>query len=286
MHSYVVQMLTAVLRDWVPHDILDADAPLPHRWGTACTADVKRQEPTPIWKAHGSTDFQDLSNSRMSQVRLDLNVDELDWDSLLAVVWVLTHELFCHVSQVSPLDRQPRQACRASCAFFEGWMDKVAYWLLETDQIAPWSQCRSAFVSQHRDEILQAASAYRQDRYGIGPGSNRLSMASQWDLGVETARTVRQFLEATSPQIEERVRRRISLGQLVTLSFRIQKAGQRPQDLDAMLNALMLASSVQLDSGNTQSRFRLVELLTTPIHNEAIWINELKRLTSPQGGKE
>ena len=279
MHHYVVEMLTAVLRAWVPGDILDTDAPLPHDWGTASTAEAKHQGPTVSWKAGGSTEFQDSRKVRRSRVQLVLNVEELDWDSLLAVVWIFTHELFCHVAQVEPLDRQPRAACRTSCPFFEGWMDKVAYWLLEADQMSPWSEAESVFVTQHRDEILQAAGAYRQQRYGIGPGLNRLSVVPQWELGVETARTVRQFLEITSPQVDEGVRRRIALGQLVTLSFRIQRAGQMPRELDTMLNALMLATSLQLEGGSLRDRARLVGLLTSSIIDKDIWIKELQKLS-------
>lgn len=279
MHSYVVQMLTAVFQTWVPDEILARDDFLPHRWGTVWAADARRQVPTGTWKVGGSTEFLDSGNSRMSQVQLVLNVEELDWDSLLAVVWVFTHELFCHVSQVATSDRQPRRDCRPSCQFFEGWMDKVAYWVLEADQALPWCKGQSPFVTRHRDEILQAASAYRQERYGIGPGSNRPSMVAQWELGVETVRTVRQFLEITSPQADEGVRRRIALGQLVKLSFRIQKVGQRPQDLDAMLSALMLASSLQLEGGHRDRRRRLVELLTGPIENKSLWVKELSDLS-------
>jgi hypothetical protein len=277
MHTHVVASVQAALDTWTD---VDREIPqvLDHRWATDWTGRAQFQFPTRDWKSGADTEFQDDAAGRLAEIRLALGVEELDWDSLLAVVWLFNHELLCHVRQV-PAGPQPRQPCRAFCPFFEGWMDEVAHGVFEADLISGWlGASASVFVTAHRQEIIDAASDFRRDRYGRGPGANPRRLAAQWQLGAEAARVVRQFLERVSPEVDEGSRRRLSLAQMLTLSFRIQRLSTTPPDLDRMVNALMASASLLLSQNKGVQRALLLDMLTRPIKNKVRWIKGLEKL--------
>jgi hypothetical protein len=280
IQAHTVDTVKFALVAWVWGGDDVAIMPLRHRWATDWTDNAGRQLPTTEWKVESTTEFLDDNSSRLSEIRLTLAIEEFDWDSLLAVAWLFTHEFVCHVQQVPPLGGQAREACRPYCPFFEGWMDEVAHRLFEADLISGWlGPTKSGFLKRHREEVVQAASDFRRDRYGTGPGANRWIVARQWDLGAEAARTVREFLEFTSPHHEEEACRRVALAQLVALSFRIQVAMTSTDELDKVVSACLLAGSLGLiTAARTAFRAQLLQLLTQPITRLSSWINELDEL--------
>jgi hypothetical protein len=274
-HGHVLSTVETVLREWVGVEEGDL-AGLPHQWATNWSGRAQRQLPTTQWKVDAETDFQDAPPERLSEIRLTLAVEELDWDSLLAIHWLLTHELLCHVYQRPPPRGKAREPCRPYCPFFEGWMDELAHAVLKADLVAGWlGATRCTFVVLHREEIVQAASDYRRDRYDTGPGANRRLLAPQWELGVESARAVRQLLETVSPEADESARRRVALAQLAALSFRIQGSAPSPAQLDKVVHACLLACRRELSGGTAESRGQLLDRLTRPIRNIFRWIKDL-----------
>jgi len=91
----------------------------------------KRPHDIPVpYYVGGVTNYHDSAGPN-SQVCLCLCIDEFEWETYLAMMYVLFHECVCHVFQGTvPWRGQTRQSTNANDAFAEGWMDWIAQWLL------------------------------------------------------------------------------------------------------------------------------------------------------------
>lgn len=283
MRDHVAARMDRAVTRWGAVQETDQSVPA-YRWATQWVGGPRWQLPTAQWKADAATRFLDEGNFRVAEVALTLAVEEIDWDSLLVIPWLFTHEFVCHVSQAAPMSGQARKECRRFCPFFEGWMDEVSYKIFEADMVSGWlGRTRSTFLNAHREAFVQAASDFRRERYGTGPATNRRLLAAQWNLGAEAARTLLRFFESASPQDEEETVRRVALSQLLTLSFRIQRATATPHDLDRVVSGCLLAGSVGLTADDLNARASLLNLLTEPITAFSTWIEELEEFCSSAG---
>ena len=82
----------------------------------------------------GKTTYLDHGGALLSDVHLSINIERLDEASYLATAYVLLHEIVCHAFQRTiPLSAtpHPRMPSEPDDAFTEGWMDWVAYEILE-----------------------------------------------------------------------------------------------------------------------------------------------------------
>ena len=274
-HGHLVSRLGERIAHWGRVGDLALTASLTHVWGTEWSGAPVRQQPTPDPKVSGGTTFRDdiASGERHAEVQLGVEVDELDWQSALMIPWLFAHEFVCHVQQTpGALERAP---CRPSCVFFEGWMDELAYLLVQADLASGWfGPVSPGFIQQHRQAIFNAAQQYRAWRYGETPGGNPSVFASQWLEGVHAARAVLAFLEATVPDGDETVRRQVALARLTALSFRVQGASPSEEQLDEVVERCLLAAEQGI-RGQDEDKVRLLRLFTESIPDLGNWINKL-----------
>lgn len=79
----------------------------------------------------GSTVYEEDPSQPASHVHLHLQVEEFDWETYMAVPYVLFHECLSHAFYgVGPID-YPREEPEPDDMFTEGWMDWVAFRILE-----------------------------------------------------------------------------------------------------------------------------------------------------------
>lgn len=180
-------VVETALKQWVYTDG-GISPPRQHRFVTAWGTRKQFQLPTGDWKVGAATGFHDDAGESLAEIQLKFNVEEFDWTSMLVVLWLFIHELLCHAYQVPPPGGAARKPCRPSCSFFEGWMDELAFWLLEAILVSDWIQFdMNALPLQFRQELMQAASDYRSCRYGLGPGANQRVITQRWTKGVDAA---------------------------------------------------------------------------------------------------
>lgn len=179
----------------------------------------------------------------------------------------------------------PRHECDVAkqhsgeCPFYDGWMEEVSYGLLTACSasgggLPPGIQ--SDFVGQHRDSIETAASAVRLERQKASATGDPL--AGQWELGAEAARILRRFFECCAPEEQESTRKRAALGQLVSLSYRIQGTPASPAGLRRIVNSCLLAGQCGVTFMRVPERAELLRLLTQPIVDVAKWVHRLEAL--------
>lgn len=177
----------------------------------------------------------------------------------------------------------PRHECNApkptsqDCPFVYGWMEEVAYSLLEACTATGCGLppgMSADFIPPHRDSIERAAALVRLERQKSG-GSPR---AAQWELGAEAARVLRRFFESCAPEEQEATRKRVALGQLVSLSFRIQGTPASPAGLRRIVNSCLLAGQCGVTFMRVPERAELLRLLTQPIVDVAKWVHRLEAL--------
>lgn len=179
----------------------------------------------------------------------------------------------------------PRHECDVSkqhskaCPFYDGWMEEVSYGLLTACSAAGGGLppgIAADFVGPHRDSVEKAASALRLERQKGSAARNPL--AGQWELGAEAARTLRRFFECCAPEEQERTRKRAALGQLLSLSYRIQDTPTSPAGLRRIVNSCLLAGQCGVTFMRVPERAELLRLLTQPIVDVAKWVHRLEAL--------
>jgi hypothetical protein len=179
----------------------------------------------------------------------------------------------------------PRHECdvgkqhSGGCPFYDGWMEEVSYGLLT----ACAASCGGLppgipadFVSHHRDSVENAAAAVRLERQKLSARCDPLT--GQWELGAEAARILRRFFECCAPEEQESTRKRAALGQLVSLSYRIQDTPASPAGLRRIVNSCLLAGQCGVTFMRVPERAELLRLLTQPIVDVAKWVHRLEAL--------
>lgn len=278
IHAGVAEALTTALVEWVwqGHDWVTT--PPPHRLTTAWTDKFAGGLSPGRWRVQAITEFLDDNRGPLAEIRLGVE-EPLDWDSLLAVAWVIAHEFVCHAQRVPPRDARPRVACRDDGPFFEGWMDEVAYKLFNARVVPDSPDAPAAgFVREYAQQIVTAASNFRRDRYEVRVEANLHLLARQWELGAQAARLLWLFFETCAAYEQEETRRRAALAQLVSLSYRIQGATTSQEMLRRIVNGCLLAGQAALSFMRGDQRARLLQLLTQPIPESTVWIYEIESL--------
>jgi hypothetical protein len=278
IHSGVAEKLTAALVEWVwqGHDWVTATPP--HRLTTAWTDRFSGELSSERWRVQAMTEFLDDNRSHLAEIRLWIK-GPLDWDSLLAIAWVVAHEFVCHAQQVPPRDARPRVACREDNPFFEGWMDEVAYALFRACVASDSPEASaSGFVGTHVRQIVAAAANFRHDRYEVSHKAGPHPLTRQWELGASAARILWRFFATCTAYEHEATRGRAALAQLVSLSYRIQGATTSPETLRRIVNGCLLAGQSALSFMRREQRARLLQLLTQPISESIVWIHEIESL--------
>jgi hypothetical protein len=308
IHSYVVAALSAALLEWVWQGHEYVRSALPHRLDVVSTG----QSPSPLsgsperalsrWRIQASTRFVDQARAPLAVIRLTWPKDELDRQSLLSSAWLIAHEFVCHVQRLPPPDGSPRTPSAQDCPFYGGWMEEVAYAIFSTrvagnvyvgpDALPPPTPPSSVvsasedgseaddtlWVREHLGEMARVAMDFRRDRYGTGVDGSRHLLAQQWELGAQAARVLWRFLATcTSYELVEK-RNRAALAQLVSLSFRIQTAARSPEELRRVVNGCLLAGQTALSFMKNPDKARLLQLLTQPIPDIAVWSYKLEAL--------
>jgi hypothetical protein len=153
------------------------------------------------------------------------------------------------------------------------------------------------WVRAHLGEMARVATDFRRDRYGTGADGRRQPVpagdslanrsvgrpmghlfAQQWELGAQAGRVLWRFLAScTSYELVEK-RNRAALGQLVSLSFRIQSAAPSPDELRRVVNGCLLAGQTALSFMKNPDKARFLQLLTQPIPDIAVWSYKLEAL--------
>lgn len=179
----------------------------------------------------------------------------------------------------------PRHECDVGkqhsreCPFNDGWMEEVSYGLLTACSASGGGLppgFPAEFVGQHRDSVEKAASAVRLERQKTSAARDPL--AGQWELGAEAARILRRFFEHCAPEEQESTRKRAALGQLVSLSYRIQGTPASPAGLRRIVNSCLLAGQCGVTFMRVPERAELLRLLTQPIVDVAKWVHRLEAL--------
>jgi len=98
----------------------------------------KKPHDIPVPYYVGGTTHYDDSTNASSRVCLSVCAGEFRWETYLAIMYVLFHECICHVFQGTvPWLGQIRPTTNQNDAFAEGWMDRVASWLLSIEASRP-----------------------------------------------------------------------------------------------------------------------------------------------------
>jgi hypothetical protein len=220
------------------------------------------------------TRFLDRERAPFAALRLTWRRGQLDQESLLSSAWLIAHEFVCHVQRLPARDGPPRTPCREDCPFFEGWMDEVAFGLFNARVVSESIDAPFAPVS----ELARVAADYRRDRYGTDSHGKCHLFARQWGLGAQAARVLARFLASCTSYEEEEKRRRTALMQLVSLSFRIQGATSSPDELRRVVDDCLLAGQSALSFMKTPEKALLLQMLTQPIPDLALWSYKLEAL--------
>jgi hypothetical protein len=288
IHSYVVAALSTALLEWLWQGHEYVRSALPHRFECLPSGPLP-QTPGGRWRIQASTQFLDQERAPSALLRLMWIKGELDVDSLLSAAWLIAHEFVCHVQRLPTRDGAPRAPWRDDCPFFEGWMDEVAYGLFHARvlsqpaeagasvQTEPQSE-QDVWVRTHLGEMARVATDCRRDRYGTGHDGKRYLFARQWELGAQAARVLRRFLASCTSYDQEERRSRTALIQMIGLSFRIQAAVHSPDELPCVVHGCLLAGQSGLSYMKNPERARLLQLLTQPIPDIAVWHYKLEAL--------
>jgi hypothetical protein len=170
-------------------------------------------------------------------------------------------------------------ARRADCPFIDGWMDEVAYALLNSCTAAgsgPPPGLQVDFDNQQRALLETAAAIVRQARQKAAETRNPLR--AQWELGAETARILQRFYESCAPEEQEVTRKRVALAQLVGLTYRIVGTPTTSAGLRRIVNSCLLAGQCGVTFMRIPERAELLRLLTQPIVDVAKWVGRLESL--------
>jgi len=289
IHAYVVEALSAALLEcvWRGHEY--ARSALPHRLEIV-SIEASRSPPQPEirWRLQAGTHFLDRERAPLAVLRLTWIKGELDRDSLLSSAWLIAHEFVCNVQRLPARDGPPRSPGREDCPFVEGWMDEVAFGLFNTRVVSESTGALSAapvaedadrvWVRAQLGELGRVAADYRRDRYGTASNGKRHLFARQWELGAQAARVLARFLASCTSYEEEDKRHHAAEVQLVSLSFRIQGATSSPDELRRVVNDCLLAGQSALSFMKPPEKARLLQLLTQPIPDFAVWSYKLEAL--------
>jgi len=179
----------------------------------------------------------------------------------------------------------PRHECdggeqhSSGCPFYDGWMEEVSYGLLTACSASGGGLppgIPANFIGQQRDCLEKATSAVLLERQKASTARNPLT--GQWELGAEAARILRRFFECCAPEEQESTRKRAALGQLVSLSYRIQSTPTSPAGLRRIVNSCLLAGQCGVTFMRVPERAELLRLLTQPIVDVAKWVHRLEAL--------
>ena len=179
----------------------------------------------------------------------------------------------------------PRHKCdvgkqhSTECPFHGGWMEEVSYGLLTACAASGGGLppgISTDFISERRESVEKAVSMARLERQKAATAGNPLE--GQWELGAEAARILRRFFECCAPEEQESTRKRAALGQLVSLSYRIQGTPTSPAGLRRIVNSCLLAGQCGVTFMRVPERAELLRLLTQPIPDVAKWVHRLEAL--------
>lgn len=146
------------------------------------------------FQVSGVTDFDPGQQGWDTIVTLVFWVREFDWETYLACPYVLLHELICHAFK-NPL-QLPSQTPRQPDPFAEGWMDWVAFSILEESY-----RSGSAFPTKDKGEV-RVARMYHEGRLNFNHKDSPEDSV-EWALGKEAAEKVLCLLQKLTPAYQE-----------------------------------------------------------------------------------
>jgi len=179
----------------------------------------------------------------------------------------------------------PRHECgvlaprRADCPFVDGWMDEVAYALLDSCTATGGGLppgMKADFDRQQRQLLETAVGMARLARQQAADA--RHPLRAQWELGAETARILQRFYESCAPEEQAATRKRVALSQLIGLTYRISGTPTTAAGLRRIVNSCLLAGQCGLTFMRVPERSELLRLLTQPIVDVARWVGRLESL--------
>jgi hypothetical protein len=135
------------------------------------------------------TDFDQGSTIAVSTVALTICAKSFDWDTYLAIPYVLFHESVCHVFQAQC--KQEKAPSVRNC-FSEGWMDFVAYSIHTAVMEGTGTGALFAKRFPHRQGHKEAGHVFHRSR--CTPSATDTRSFSFRLLGVEAARRMFSLL--------------------------------------------------------------------------------------------
>jgi hypothetical protein len=233
----------------------------------------------------GCTEFIDVAapGSRRSRITLEFDGSFFDWHALLAVPWVITHELVCHAFQ-GRCDKV-RRSCSSDCPFYEGWMDEVASKLLDAivlrHSLATGLATQSNILAQHPSQVIDQRDDFRLWRYRRNL-ANRGTPYTLWDLGKLGAQNVLNFFDRKIVTSQES-RFDAALWMLLKLSMRVQS--RDPSHVQAAQIAALLGSLGAYGASGAcakQIAQEICDVMFSSI-NTVSWIKALEERCSHHG---
>ena len=186
-------------------------------------------------------DDQPAPGQALSKVTVRFDGRHFDWNCLLAVPWVITHELVCHAFQGRV--GATRMSCESDCPFFEGWMDEVAALVLDAIVVRGIVQTGKVeqpdFLIQNSSLIGKESQDFRDWRYRTHE-PKRGFPEKKWDQGRNAATWAFDFLRRKIAPQHPALNYDEGLKLLVRLSVSIQR--RDPDKYDAEAIALTLGS--------------------------------------------
>lgn len=239
-------------------------------------------DPNQPYQVSGATEFLDdhVLPARASDVSLSFTTALLDWNSILAIPWLLAHELVCHTFQGK---RSPGKAryCEADCPLYEGWMDEVAFRLLQGNLASGWTMSaavKSPFLSQYEQQILNEAAAYRRWRYGEGPSAPASVHAPQWNIGRSAAEDALRFFERWHQSEQLETRKYWALRKVMTLSFRLMRLDPAEHASEVVFELGRVCAEGVQEEATPEKAEDIEAVLMSPPKSLTNWFTRIKSL--------
>jgi hypothetical protein len=283
LYDYWHRVVVALISEWAFVSDNSGTEDLTVTFSTECdepeSTSIEVNRP---YQVSGATEFLDehVLPARASDVSLTFTTARLNWNSILAIPWLLTHELVCHAFQGKSHPNTPRY-CEVDCPFYEGWMDEVAFRLLQGNLASGWTLTtagESDFLTQYPAHILDEAAAYRRWRYGEGPVALASVHAPLWRIGRTAAEDALSFFERWHQNEDASARKYWALRKVAVLSFRLQRLDPAEQALELVAAIGRVCAEGIQDRATPEQAERIEEVLMAPATALTPWITKIKSL--------
>lgn len=151
----------------------------------------------------GAVDFKQSTKAGWAEVELKIWVDEFDWKTYLAAPYVMFHECVAHIFHNVYPSANDRKTSTPSDEFAEGWMDFVAYMVMEEaiKGRGPASQVRSKLLFPEKQLDIGASFHKARTNPDLYPSEVKIQIGRKTPSPKAEARKRKKGIEAASKML-------------------------------------------------------------------------------------